>query len=399
MRRMRVAVSPPLLINQMGLFNLKPAGILLAGVGCITTAAERPEWAWVMTLIFTALTLWLSRPPLRTSESTPASAGIQASPTPDQTPLRSLCLAVLPIWSRQQHAAREQLNAATEQLVTRFSSMSEQLCATMASSQDGHDDALVQTLTDTEIQLSGLLNDLKSALDLRNQLLKEIVSINGFVDKLQDMANDVSAIARQTNLLSINAAIEAAHAGERGRSFAAVAKEVRHLSMESAHTGDRLSQLIGEVNAAIKRTQRSYDMVGTHDRTLMRQASGTIEQVIANIHHTATSLIDKTNQLCAHGHVICQDIDEVLVSVQAQDRINQILEHTGANQDKLLHCLSQAADMSSAQSAHLEPQTWLAELKQTYTTADEHAAHEGLPAPCPDSTGCEPNQPSETTFF
>lgn len=396
MRRMRVAISPPLLINQMGPFNLKPAGILVAGVACITAAAERPEWAWGMTLIFTALTLWLNRNPIRKSETAPPSAGIGASATPDPSGLHALCLAVLPIWSRQQQAAREQLNEATDQLVARFSSMSQQLCATMASGHDGHDDALVQTLTHTQVQLSGLLNDLKSALDLRNQLLNEIVSINGFVDKLQDMAHDVSAIARQTNLLSINAAIEAAHAGERGRSFAAVAKEVRHLSMESAHTGDRLSHLISEVNSAIKRTQRSYHAFSVHDQTLMTQASGTIEQVIDNIHRTATSLIDKTRELCAHGHVICQDIDEVLVSVQSQDRINQILEHTGANQDKLLQCISQDANVSSAL---LEPQTWLAELKQTYTTADERAAHEGLLAPRHGSTVSEPTRPSETTFF
>ena len=390
MKMINAMTAPLRLWDPEGALRRQPAGILVGGLGCIAAAALLPHWTWVIALLYASWTLWLL----------PAQTNPSAKTPPHDSPLRALCAAVLPIWSRQQHAARQHLSDATEQLITRFASMSEQLCATVsASGQDGPDDALIQTLTLAQTQLAGLLADLRAALELRNQLLNEVVAINGFVDKLQDMATDVSTIARQTNLLSINAAIEAARAGERGRSFAVVAKEVRQLSTESANTGDRLCRLIAQVNSAIKRTQNSYDTFSANDQALMSRASGTIEQVIDNIRSTATTLIDKTQALCEHGRTICQDIDEVLVSVQSQDRINQILEHTSADQQRLLTLITQAHDESEAT---FTPQAWLAQLQQTYTTAEEQAAHDDRPMDPTRPLGAPADssaRPSSTTFF
>lgn len=374
-----------------------PLGRLVGGLACITAAAALPHWAWAIALAYAVLTWGCAAGPFRT----------QAAQRPPLAPLPfdgahhhhlpALCSAVLPIWSRQQQAARQHLGEATEQLVTRFASMSEQLCATVSTSgQTGPDDALIDTLTQAQIQLSGLLSDLKAALALRNQLLTEVMAISGFVEQLQSMATDVSTIARQTNLLSINAAIEAARAGERGRSFAVVAKEVRQLSTESAATGDRLCQLIGQVNSAIKRTQTSYDAFSTRDQALMAQASRTIESVIDNIRRTATTLIDNTQTLCEQGRTLCQDIDEVLISVQAQDRINQILEHTCADQERLLAWISQGP---ATPEAAVTPESWLTQLKQTYTTVEELAAHDGQTSPGHAPAATASTRPSDTVFF
>ena len=122
---------------------------------------------------------------------------------------------------RQQQAARQHwakpLNSWSRVLPACQSN-----CATVSTSgQAGPDDALIDTPTQAQIQLSGLLSDLKAALAFAQSTAHRgqghpVAS----VEQLQSMATDVSTIARQTNLLSINAAIEAARAGERGRSFA-----------------------------------------------------------------------------------------------------------------------------------------------------------------------------------
>ena len=77
--------------------------------------------------------------------------------------------------------------------------------------------------------------------------------INESSVKISEIASAVDEVAFQTNLLSVNAAIEAARAGEEGRSFAVVAKEIRHLSTRSAESAQSIRQLIKDSLRTVER--------------------------------------------------------------------------------------------------------------------------------------------------
>lgn len=372
--------------------SVRTQSMVLWGAMCITAAALTPEWALAVMLTYVPFTLLLCSDRLHTRRNVRPEQTAVAPPEGHGT-LHALCQAVLPVWTRQQRSVRLQLSSTMEQLVARFVDMSQHLTATMSgTSKNGQDETLITSLTDAQQQLETLLTDLSATLELRNQLHQDVIAINDVVERLHRMALDVTLIARQTNLISINAAIEAARAGEYGRSFAAVAKEIRMLSIESANTGDRLCMLIGQVNTATSRARSNYETFAAQDQAMMARASCTIEQVIGDIRGAASTLIDKTQNLCDHGRTICQDIDEVLILVQSHDRIHQIMEHTCSDQERLLATLSQAGS-----DALFKPEEWLMQLQKHYTTQEEQTLHDG--ACSPQLVGAAPNGTSPTIYF
>nr|WP_288913981.1 methyl-accepting chemotaxis protein [uncultured Pseudomonas sp.] len=310
--------------------------------------------------------------------------------------LEPVCRGVLPIWAGQIEVARSHTEEAITALAMRFAEISQRVERAVSTTPDGNagDDGLVALLGTSQHELDAIVASLRGALATKELLLHEVVKLANLTEQLQAMAQDVGNIAKQTNLVALNAAIEAARAGEIGRGFAVVADEIRKLSSLSGETGRRIGETVDTVNAAIASTLAISREYAEQDEATVTHSGQVIEQVIRRFRGATNTLLDSSHELRKESQCVGQEISAVLVGLQFQDRVSQVLGLVRNDLEKLHQSLAQGAqDSVDGRTAPiLDADAWLEQLAHTYTMPELHDIHRGS------GKGASSNE-SEITFF
>ncbi len=304
-----------------------------------------------------------------------------------------------PVWSGHITSSCEQMDSAVAALSERFAGIVDKLdVAVQTSGQeteiiDDHDKGLVAVFARSEQELGAVIAAQGAAMTNMLDMLEKVEGLDRFTTDLQNMAADVAKIAQQCNLLSLNAAIEAARTGELGRGFAVVATEFRMLSTKSGETGRRITQTVGVISAAIADTC-SVVRETVQDRDgRVRTTQASIGRVLGDFKNI-TDALERSSTLLKNESVgIKSEINAALVQLQFQDRVGQIMNLVKANIEHLPTFLQQHQRQyaHSGELRSLDPQALLAELQRTYVMADQHVIHTGGKV--------KPKAATEITFF
>ncbi|MBR6359294.1 MAG: methyl-accepting chemotaxis protein [Lachnospiraceae bacterium] len=142
-------------------------------------------------------------------------------------------------------ASTEEVNASVEEVFANTNVLTEETMKSKNKAQEimQRADGIKKKSSEAARKAQNLSED----FDKRLQISLENAKV---VSKIKDMAQVISDIASQINLLSLNASIEAARAGESGRGFAVVASEIGQLATSTSEAVDKIQETIGEVNVA-----------------------------------------------------------------------------------------------------------------------------------------------------
>lgn len=295
--------------------------------------------------------------------------------------LRHGCNAGLPILARQIESGRQQSEEAIISLSARFQALIERLEATMRAASkvtrgDGSDEK-GGAIRSSETDLQDVLNALRVAARRRDAVTNAIGGLDEHAAALHGMATEVGAIASQTNLLALNAAIEAARAGEQGRGFAVVADEVRKLSSQSSETGRRMVDNVKLISDALSGVSEAVVQAGAEEGEALSSAESAIGGVLQRFQAYSTQMQELGSQVESETDGIRDEVTQMLVSLQFQDRVSQILAHARDSLESLTAEIDQMQGNDGEQARIVQ---WLDRIESQYTTEEQRLNHQGKAA-------------------
>ncbi|MBF8673593.1 methyl-accepting chemotaxis protein [Pseudomonas fulva] len=252
-----------------------------------------------------------------------ASAAEELSAVTEQT---SAGVTNQKVETDQVATAMNQMTATVHDVARNAEQASE--AAVMADQQAREGDRVV---SEAVAQIERLASEVANSSEAMSQL-------KGESDKIGSVLDVIKSVAQQTNLLALNAAIEAARAGEAGRGFAVVADEVRSLAQRTQHSTEEIEELIAGLQSG---TQRAASVMDSSrqltDSTveLTRRAGSSLE----NITRTVSSIQAMNQQIATAAEeqtAVAEEINRSVINVRdISDQTSAASEQTASSSVEL----------------------------------------------------------------
>jgi methyl-accepting chemotaxis protein len=201
---------------------------------------------------------------------------------------------------------------------------------------------------DTSSVMQRVVDSIIGNSKLGMELVELTDQIARHAQKVQGILSEIGAIAKQTNLLALNAAIEAARAGEAGRGFAVVADEVRDLSARTTQFSQQINGVMQSMQISVQQTETAIQSMASQDMTFALESKEQVENIIRTMERQNSARVAAIGALGGSANAVESLVGRAITALQFQDMVSQLLLHIARRLDAMDEVMRQFMALGAA---------------------------------------------------
>lgn len=200
----------------------------------------------------------------------------------------------------------------------------------------GSDGMTIQKFSlETKDVLQQLIDMIMNASQRSSVTVTKIDDMVSQIEGIFNLLEDVKGIADQTNLLALNAAIEAARAGEAGRGFAVVADEVRKLSLHSNQLNEQIRLKAQKARHTVDQVHGIVSDMANKDVEQVSTSKSRVDTMLVDLESMNETIAEKLGNMSGLISGIESNVSDAVRSLQFEDIVRQLIEQVISNLDNL----------------------------------------------------------------